>query len=109
MISPFFEKYFDVIGRVVEVRDREFATKFMNILSPAFMARDSDEAAFRALLRNPAYSDKSYFIEFLKAQMEKIEIVRKSRALCESSKLDWASQYISKQQNILIYITTSKI
>lgn len=88
IITPYFEKYFDVLGHVVDKRDREFATKFMTFLSPAFMARDSDEAAFRTFLRNPAYADKSYFIEFLKNQMEKIEIVRKSRKLCESSKLD---------------------
>ena len=67
---------------------KELVTEFMKILSPAFMARDSDEAAFRAFLRNPAYADRSYFIEFLKAQMETIETVRKSRKLCESSKLD---------------------
>lgn len=40
LITPYFEKYFDVLGEVVEKRDREFAQRFMTILSPAFMARD---------------------------------------------------------------------
>ena len=70
---PYFEKYFDVLGEIVEKRDREFAERFMNIFSPAFMARESDEKAFRDLLRNPAYAERNFFILFLKKQMEIIE------------------------------------
>jgi len=88
LIAPYFEKYFDILGEVVEKRDREFAEVFMNTLSPAFMARESDEQAFRDYLRNPAYKDRNFFVLFLKKQMEVIETVRKSRALCEGSKLD---------------------
>lgn len=88
LITPYFEKYFDVLGEIVEKKDREYAEIFMNTLSPAFMARDSDEAAFRNLLRNPAYKERNFFILFLKKQMEVIETVRKSRDLCVSSKLD---------------------
>ncbi len=88
LIQPYFEKYFDVLGEVVEKKDREFAEIFLNILSPAFMARDSDEAAFREYLRNPAFKERNFFILFLKKQMETIETVRKSRQLCETSKLD---------------------
>ena len=60
----------------------------MNTLSPAFMARDSDEKAFRDYLRNPAFAERNFFILFLKKQMEIIETVRKSRHLCDTSKLD---------------------
>mmetsp|Transcript_16917 Transcript_16917/g.28650 ORF Transcript_16917/g.28650 Transcript_16917/m.28650 type:complete len:107 (+) Transcript_16917:1673-1993(+) len=88
LILPYFEKYFDVLGEVVDKRDREFAESFMTALSPAFMARDSDENAFREYLRNPAFKERNFFILFLKKQMELIETVRKSRQLCESSKLD---------------------
>ena len=52
------------------------------------MARESDEQAFRDYLRNPAYQERDFFIRFLKKQMETIEIVRKSRDLCEKSMLD---------------------
>lgn len=88
LIKPYFTKYFDVLGEVVEKKDREFAEIFMNTLSPAFMARESDEQAFRDYLRNPAYQERDFFLRFLKKQMEVIETVRKSRSLCENSMLD---------------------
>ena len=88
LIQPYFVKYFDVLGEVVEKKDREFAEVFMNTLSPAFMARESEENAFREYLRNPAYQERDFFLRFLKKQMEVIETVRKSRTLCESSMLD---------------------
>ena len=94
LITPYFEKYFDVLGEVVDKKDREFAEIFMNTFSPAFMARDSDEKAFRDYLRNPAYKERNFFILFLKKQMECIETVRKSRQLCLSGKLDWL-KYLS--------------
>ena len=73
---------------MVEKKDREYAEVFMNTLSPAFMARDSDEKAFRDYLRNPVFKERNFFIQFLKKQMEVIETVRKSRKLCEASMLD---------------------
>lgn len=85
---PYFDKYFDVLGEIVEKRDREFAERFMSIFSPAFMAREKDEQAFREYLRNPAFAERNFFILFLKKQMEVIENVRKSRHLCETSMLD---------------------
>ena len=88
LIQPYFEKYFDVLGEIVEKKDREYCETFMNMLSPAFMARESEEKAFREFLRNPVYQDRDFFIIFLKKQMEVIETVRKSRALCVSSMLD---------------------
>jgi hypothetical protein len=66
LITPYFDKYFDVLGEVVEKRDREFAERFMTIFSPAFMAREQDEKAFRDYLRNPAYADRNFFVLFLK-------------------------------------------
>jgi len=77
-----------VLGEIVEKKDREYCEAFMNSLSPAFMARESEEKAFRDYLRNPAYQDRDYFVRFLKKQMETIETVRKSRELCTSSMLD---------------------
>ena len=88
LISPYFVKFFDVLGEVIEKRDREFAQVFCYSLSPAFMAREQEENAFREFLRNPAYQDRDFFINFLKKQMETIETVRKSRALCTASMLD---------------------
>jgi len=49
------------MGEIVENKSREYAEKFLNILSPAFMARDSDEKAFRDYLRNPSYKSKPFF------------------------------------------------
>lgn len=88
LLVPYFAKYFDVLGEIVEKRDREFAERFMMIFSPAFMAREEDEKAFRDYLRNPAFAERNFFVLFLKEQMETIEKVRKSRKLCETSMLD---------------------
>jgi aminopeptidase N len=66
LLVPYFAKYFDVLGEVVEKRDREFAERFMKIFSPAFMARDEDEKAFRDYLRNPAFAERNFFVLFLK-------------------------------------------
>ena len=38
----------------------------MTTLSPAFMARDSDEKSFRDYLRYPSFADRNFFILFLK-------------------------------------------
>ena len=50
MLIPYFDKYYETLPLIVEKRDREFAEQFMSILSPAFMARESDEANFTKLL-----------------------------------------------------------
>jgi hypothetical protein len=46
LIEPYFEQYYSILEKVVEVREREFAESFMNNLSPAFMARETDEKTF---------------------------------------------------------------
>ena len=50
MLINYFDKYYETLPLIVEKRDREFAEQFMSILSPAFMARESDEANFTKLL-----------------------------------------------------------
>lgn len=59
----------------------------MNNLSPAFMAREQDESAFKELL-NRTTDDTHFFTIFLKKQVELIEIIKKSRQLCETFKID---------------------
>lgn len=39
---------------------------FLRLCNPAFMGRDEDEKKFRDMLVDPAYADRSYFLEFLK-------------------------------------------
>ena len=51
-------------------------------LSPAFMARDSDEQHFKALLEK-ANPEKHFYVQFLKQQLEVIDTARKARKLCE--------------------------
>jgi len=46
LIEPYFDQYYSILEKVVEVREREFAESFMNNLSPAFMARETDEKTF---------------------------------------------------------------
>lgn len=46
LITPFFERYYQILEHIVETRDREFAEQFMNNLSPAFMALEQDEKNF---------------------------------------------------------------
>ena len=50
LMKPFFEKYYDIVKKVVDERDREFAQAFMNALSPSFMAREEDKKKFQELL-----------------------------------------------------------
>ena len=87
LIQPYSEKYYAILKKVVDTRDREFAEAFMNNLSPAFMAREQDESAFRELL-NRTTDDTHFFTIFLKKQVELIEIIKKSRQLCETFKID---------------------
>lgn len=66
LIEPYFTKYFDMLGMVVDRKDREYAEAFMNTLSPAFMATENIENQFREYLRNPVYQDRNFFVLFLK-------------------------------------------
>jgi hypothetical protein len=43
LITPYFDKYYEVVHELVEKSEREKAEIFISSLSPAFMARDSDE------------------------------------------------------------------
>ena len=54
----------------------------MSGLTPAFMARESDENNFKELLEK-ANSEKHFYVQFLKQQLEVIDIARKARKLCE--------------------------
>ena len=87
LITPYFEKYYSIVNKIVESRDREFAEVFMQSMSPAFMAREQDETAFNELLKR-ANEDKNFFVLFLKKQIETIDITKKSRNLCETFKLN---------------------
>jgi hypothetical protein len=87
LISPYFEKYYAILGKIVETRDREFAETFMQHLTPAFMARDHDTTHFKELLAN-AKEDKQFFILFLKKSIESIDMIQRSRKLCETFKLN---------------------
>jgi hypothetical protein len=82
LIEPYFEKYYEILPDIIEKRDREFAQIFMSGLSPAFMARDSDEHHFKSLLER-ANAEKHFYIQFLKQQLEVIDTARKARKLCE--------------------------
>lgn len=59
----------------------------MNGLSPAFMARDSDDVAFKDL-QEKCNKEKDFFSIFLKKSIESVEMTQKSRVLCESYKID---------------------
>lgn len=82
LIQPYFDKYYQILHDVIEKKDREFAQIFMTSLSPAFLARDEDEQQFKALLAK-ANTEKHFYIQFLKQQLEFIETSRKARKLCE--------------------------
>ena len=88
MIKPYFSKFYEVLPGIVDKRDREFAEIFMNNLSPAFMAREEDEQAFKAMLEGPVAAKHEFFMLFLKKQLENITITQKSRHLCETYKTD---------------------
>lgn len=88
LMSPYFEKYYGMVNKIVESRDREFAEVFMAHLSPAFMAREEDNTAFGELLKNANEEKYEYFVLFLKKQIEAIDVIKRSRNLCETFKLD---------------------
>lgn len=87
LMAPYFEKYYAVLKRVIDTRDREFAESFMNSLSPAFNAREQDENAFNELLSR-CTDDNHFFTLFLKKQVDMIELIKKSRHLCETFRID---------------------
>ena len=87
LMAPYFEKYYATLKRVIDTRDREFAESFMQNLSPAFMAREQDENAFGELLSR-CTDDTHFFTIFLKKQVDMIEIIKKSRHLCETFRID---------------------
>ena len=88
LMTPYFEKYYSIVSKIVETRDREFAEVFMSNLSPAFMAREQDAAIFNDLLKNADEVKHNFYCLFLKKQIESIDIIQKSRVLCETYKLD---------------------
>lgn len=63
LLEPYFDKYYDALPKVVETRNREFAEIFMNTMSPAFMARDSDLTRFSEMQKE---SNPEFFNLFLK-------------------------------------------
>jgi hypothetical protein len=87
LMVPYFEKYYSIVNKIVETREREFVEVFINSLSPAFMAREQDETAFNELLKR-SNDEKEYYTLFLKKQIETIDVTKKSRHLCETFKID---------------------
>lgn len=85
MIKPYFAKYYDLLQKVAETRDREFTEKFMNHLNPSFMGGDDDLAKFKDIL-SKIKPEQEFVINFLKKQIESIEIYQKSRTLCKNFK-----------------------
>ena len=51
------------------------------------MAREQDESAFKELLSRTT-DDQHFFTLFLKKQIEIIDVIKKSRHLCETFKID---------------------
>ena len=87
LIEPYIEKYYAIIEEIVDKRDRNSAEVFINQLSPAFMARDEDEAAFKALLSKRT-DEAHFFNRFLKKAVENISIMKQSRKLSETFTLE---------------------
>ena len=84
LLEPYFDKYYEALPRVIESRNREFSEIFMNHMSPAFMARDSDLNRFKEMQKE---SNPEFFTLFLKKQVETIEISKRARHLCETFKV----------------------
>ena len=82
LMTPYFEKYYAILKKVVDERDREFAQAFMNGMSPASLARDADETAFKELLNKATGGPTHFFTMFLKKQVETIESAKKARTYC---------------------------
>jgi hypothetical protein len=76
LIQPYATKYYEVLPRIVEKRDREFSEKFMNIMNPCFLAREEDEQAFKTLRDSTAAKNNDFFDIFLKKQIETINMTK---------------------------------
>jgi hypothetical protein len=83
IIKPYFQKYYEVLPTIAANRDREYTTAFMNTLSPAFMAREEDKEAFKALIEKVG-DERKFVQEFCKKQIEVIELKQKSIELCKN-------------------------
>lgn len=59
-------KFYEVLPRMVDKRDRQFSEVFMAHCSPAFMGRKQDEDAYKAMLDGPIASAKDFFSIFIK-------------------------------------------
>lgn len=81
-------KYYEVLPQIVDKRDRQFSEVFMSTCSPAFMGREEDETAWKALADGPVAAANSFFTIFIKEQIEIIGLTQKSRILCETYKTD---------------------
>ena len=88
LIQGYASKYYQVLPRMVEKRDREFTEKFMNIMNPCFLAREEDEKEFAAMRETDAAKSHDFFDIFLKKQLETIDLTKRSRYLCETFKQD---------------------
>lgn len=59
-------KFYEVLPRMVDKRDRQFSEVFMAHCSPAFMGRKQDEDAYKAMLDGPIASANDFFSIFIK-------------------------------------------
>ena len=85
LMKPFYDKYYEIVKKVVDERDREFAQAFMTALSPSFMAREEDKTKFQGLLDKT--SDSTHFFTlFLKKEKILIDIAEKARKVCDDLK-----------------------
>jgi len=83
LMKPYYEKYLAIIPEVVEKRDREFAQTFLNNLTFAVVADEKEEAAFQALLAKELHGSEHFLTQFLKKQIEAIDISKKAKKLCK--------------------------
>lgn len=83
LMKPYYEKYLTILPEIVEKRDREFAQTFCNNLTHAVVADEKDEAAFKALLEKTPHGSEHFFTQFLKRQIEAIDISKKAKKLCK--------------------------
>lgn len=74
LIEPYFAKYYEVLPRIVDKRDRQFSEVFMACCSPAFLGRKEDENAYKAMLEGPIALANDYFSLFIKKQIEIIDL-----------------------------------
>ena len=73
LITPYFDKYYSNVAKLVADKDRNWAEVFIGGLSPAFMSREEDTKAFNALLEKQTDSEH-FFTLFIKKQIELISV-----------------------------------